>query len=489
MLTRIHKKTIIRLVLVWMMLMEAFGAQHASPVLASTWTVTSTGDSGPGSLRQAIADAVSGDVITFDPSLAGQTITLASDIVIDPGSNEMVLTIDGSGLLPQVTISGGDLAHFKLLTPTDITISDLTVVHGYGGAIQSLGKLTVINSTLKNNQGGAIQSIGTLTLRNSTIAQNQGGGILIYGTGSTILNSTITQNQADANDGGGIAIRGGGMHRILNSTVTQNSAASGGGISIYQPATVDVDNSTFAHNSAARGTEIKMVGYSYMDVTNTIFVCIPESSNCYEGGSTPIALTNSILATGTLYDYGLAALADNGGPTQTMALLPGSPLIDTGSDAGCAATDQRGITRPKGSHCDIGAYELEEAAQVPLPDGWVGGVSISSDKKVVSVGRPHIGAEVASYDGFAQGSLSAYVPMLFKKAYGTYNSALYVQNVHASNLATVTIKYYDSEGILQCTKNDTIPALSSKGYWLPTETCNSGSLNDGFVGGAVVTSN
>ncbi|MGE5377513.1 MAG: hypothetical protein ACM3XO_20840, partial [Bacteroidota bacterium] len=98
------------------------------------------------------------------------------------------------------------------------------------------------------------------------------------------------------------------------------------------------------------------------------------------------------------------------------------------------------------------------------PTPWWGGVSVSSNKNIVAVGRPHIGAEVASYDGFAQGSLSAYVPMLFRKAYGTYNSALYVQNVHASNLATVTIKYYDSEGILQCTKNDTIPALSSKGY-------------------------
>jgi len=122
-----------------------------------------------------------------------------------------------------------------------------------------------------------------------------------------------------------------------------------------------------------------------------------------------------------------------------------------------------------------------------LPDGWVGGVSVTSDKKVVTVGRPHIGAEVASYDGFTQGSLTSYVPMLFRKAYGTYNSALYVQNV-AGTQATVTIKYYDSDGNLKCAKNDTIPALSSKGYWLPTETCNTGSLLDGFVGGAVVTS-
>ena len=114
---------------------------------------------------------------------------------------------------------------------------------------------------------------------------------------------------------------------------------------------------------------------------------------------------------------------------------------------------------------------------------WVGGVSISSDKKVVAVGRPHIGDEVASYDGFASGSLTSYVPMLFNNAYGSYNSALYVQNV-ANNQATITIKYYDSDGNLKCTKNDTVDPLSSKGYWVPSETC----LPDGWVGGAVVTS-
>ncbi|MGE5375660.1 MAG: hypothetical protein ACM3XO_11445 [Bacteroidota bacterium] len=120
--------------------------------------------------------------------------------------------------------------------------------------------------------------------------------------------------------------------------------------------------------------------------------------------------------------------------------------------------------------------------------GWVGGVSVTSDKNIVTVARPHIGAEVASYDGFATGSLTSYVPMLFKKAYGTYDSALYVQNVHASNTANITIKYYNSNGGLDCTRNDIIAPLSSKGYWVPTETCTTGSLPNGWVGGAVVTS-
>ena len=62
----------------------------------------------------------------------------------------------------------------------------------------------------------------------------------------------------------------------------------------------------------------------------------------------------------------LGSLQDNGGFTQTMALLPGSPAIDAGDNANCPATDQRGVTRPQGSGCDIGAYEYE-ASIVPTP--------------------------------------------------------------------------------------------------------------------------
>jgi uncharacterized delta-60 repeat protein len=124
---------------------------------------------------------------------------------------------------------------------------------------------------------------------------------------------------------------------------------------------------------------------------------------------------------------------------------------------------------------------------IDLPGDWVGSVHVTSDRNIVTVGRPHIGAEVASYGGVADGSLTSYVPMLFRKAYGAYNAALYVQNGSTAQ-AAITIRYYDGDGNLKCTKNDTLAALSSKGYWLPAETCTTGSLDDGWVGGAVVTS-
>ena len=118
-----------------------------------------------------------------------------------------------------------------------------------------------------------------------------------------------------------------------------------------------------------------------------------------------------------------------------------------------------------------------------VPDGWVGGVVITADHNVVAVGRPQIGAEITSYDGFPSGSTSMYVPMLFRNAFGgTYNAALYVQNTDPSNTANITIQYYDTSGNPTCSHMDTIPALASHGYWLPTEC-----MPDSWVGGAVVT--
>ena len=123
-----------------------------------------------------------------------------------------------------------------------------------------------------------------------------------------------------------------------------------------------------------------------------------------------------------------------------------------------------------------------------LPTGWVGGVKVTSDQNIVAVGRPHIGAEVMTYNGFSAGSTSAFIPMLFKGAFGgSYNAAFYVQNVSGSS-ASVTLEYFDNTGALNCTKADTIAPLASKGYWVPAATCDTGSLPAGWVGGVRVTS-
>lgn len=151
-------------------------------------------------------------------------------------------------------------------------------------------------------------------------------------------------------------------------------------------------------------------------------------------------------------------------------------FYDTNGNLSCTKSDTINTLASKG-------YWIP--AETCLPKSWVGGVVITSDQNIVAVGRPHIGTEVTTYNGFASGSPTMYVPMLFKRAFGSYDSALYVQNVDSVNSAAVTIKFYDSSGALTCTKNDTISKLSSKGYWLPDETC----LPVGWVGGVVVTAN
>jgi hypothetical protein len=96
---------------------------------------------------------------------------------------------------------------------------------------------------------------------------------------------------------------------------------------------------------------------------------------------------------------------------------------------------------------------------------------VTSDQPVVGVGRPHIGAQVTTYNSFTTGSLASFLPMLFKQGFdGTYNSAFYVQNTQSSS-AIGTVKFYDTGGNLTCTRTDSIPALSTLGYWVPSATC------------------
>ncbi len=120
-----------------------------------------------------------------------------------------------------------------------------------------------------------------------------------------------------------------------------------------------------------------------------------------------------------------------------------------------------------------------------LPLSWYGSVTITSSQPVIAVGRPHIGDQVLSYNGFASGSLNAYVPMLFKDAFGgDYDSALYVQNVDLNNSADITIHFYDSSGVETHSITDTISSLATKGYWLPSIS----ALGTSWVGGVKVES-
>jgi hypothetical protein len=387
----------------------------AVPSFANTLTVTNTNDSGPGSLRDAIAAANAGDRIEF--TVTG-TITLSSSsLTLDKN-----LTIEGPGAA-QLAISGLDSAGGPVFTINSgvIAISGLTIESGEariepyrGGGIFNHGSLRVTNCTISGNlnpagPGGGIYNDGTLTLVNSTVSGNQaydgfGGGIYNGGT-LTLVNSTASGNSAQNGFGGGIY--NGSTLTLVNSTVSGNLAFSGGGIS--NSGTATLTNSTIAGNTTTNnvvggsggiynGSMLTLVNGTVsgnwggvdnagaFTVKNTLLANnIPFGpnfdGNCDFAEGTVTSLGYNVsdddtcatfyTATGDENNVAPGAgldpkgLQNNGGPTQTFALLPGSPAVDhipvadcTDANGNPVKTDQRGIKRPQGPACDTGAFEL-----------------------------------------------------------------------------------------------------------------------------------
>lgn len=209
-------------------------------------------------------------------------------------------------------------------------------VHNGGGGESQTGVLLIDDSTVSHNSGylggGILNASGTLTINRSTFSSNsgEGGGILNYSGPVSITNATFESNTSGS-QGGGISNDGGTL-TIVNGTFAGNSAVSGGGI--YNNSTASLKNTIVANSPSG--------GNCYGSLTD-------NSGNLVWGDTT---------CPGTNADPKLGALTNDGGPTQTMALLSGSAAIDAGSDTGCPATDQRGTIRMQGAHCDIGAYEL-----------------------------------------------------------------------------------------------------------------------------------
>lgn len=315
------------------------GASPAQVAQAANFVVSNTNDSGPGSLREAIeaANATAGaDTITFSTSGA---ITLAS--TLPAISDAAGLTIDGAG--QTVTVSGGGTVRVMLVEiGAALTVKNLTIANGNSG----------------NTYGGGIYNYGTLTVANSTFAGNRtngnGGGIYNYFGALTVINSTFSGNSAGASIGG----------------------AGGGGGGIYNNSgTLTVTNSTFSRNGTGDSGGGIYNGGGTSTLRNTIvannLISIYPVRNCSgaitDGGGNLVWGDSSCPSTFINADPKLLALANNGGATQTMALDTGSAAIDAALPAHCPATDQRGVSRPQGAHCDIGAFEAEQAPDSTAP--------------------------------------------------------------------------------------------------------------------------
>ena len=188
------------------------GAPDIGAYERQPYVVTSTADSGPGSLRQVLATDSDGSPITFASVLTGQTITLASELLISGNAS-----IDGSAA-PGLVLSGAGVTRVvEIASGGNVTLSNLSVEHGSAAS-----------------DGGGILNGGTLTLSGVTVASNtttgNGGGIENLGT-LTVVDSTIASNTAGATAGSGGGIDSSGTLSILDSTIAGNIAFAAGGIS------------------------------------------------------------------------------------------------------------------------------------------------------------------------------------------------------------------------------------------------------------------
>ena len=235
-----------------------------------------------------------------------------------------------------------------------------------GGIRGDSGKLTVRNATVDGNRllvssdgadstatGGGISASGGLAMSSSTVSGNaasagssgRAGGLLLDGSATdSIVNSTIASNLAAGfhTNGGGIETK---VHalKVTNSTVARNSAGSAGGL-LVTSGTTTLEATIVARNTASPSPDCK--GTVASDGHNLI----GKTLGCTGFGSVASDKLNS--------DPKLGQLAANGGPTRTLSLLNGSPALNAIPPAQCAVTmDQRGVHRPQGANCDIGAFE------------------------------------------------------------------------------------------------------------------------------------
>jgi len=332
----------------------------ASSAGATTWTVSDTVDSSSdaNSIRYALSHAKSGDTVTFASSLDGQVIVLTGGTL----SITTNIAIQGPGA-NLLSISGNNAATVFFINSSTVTISGLTIANGRaamngagGGVLISGGTVTLtacIFSTNFATSGGAIANAGNLTVSNSTFSGNSAGtlGAGIQNSGAlTVTNSTFSGNSAGTS-GGGIDSNSGTIV-LNNTTVSGNSAGtSGGGIfnnlSNSPAPTITAVNTIVAGNTTGG---------------------VPGSDDCDNCGAQ--SSSNSIGGAPQL-----GALGWNGGPTQTMIPVPGSPVIGAGSYlAGEAAADQRGFKRPStaNSKIDLGAVQTSYLTVTTLADSSSG---------------------------------------------------------------------------------------------------------------------
>ena len=416
----------------------------ALPVKAGDVTVFNTNDSGAGSLRQAIADAIDGDTILFDSSLEGQTISLTSGELLI--TKKLTISGPGANLL---AISGNNLSRVIHIAAT-VTINGVTIKEGTapdgGGIFNNGGSVTLTNSTIASNTatatgGGGIVNFGggSVALTNSTVASNTaptGGGIFNQEGSITLANSTVASNTASTNGGGIYNVLDGSV-TLTNSTIASNTASTNGGgiFSIGLGNSITVTNSTVADNTGATNgggiyNSNGSVALTNSTVTGNTGVTI-GGGILNNGGS--VTLTNSTVASNTaptgggIFNQGgsitlansIAANSLNSGNDCTGTITSQGFNLDSDNTCNLTATGDITSTNPLlGPLQDNGGATLTHAlldgspAIDHIPNGTNGcGATITSDQR--GAVRPHgPRCDIGAYE--VSSNLNLYLPLIFK---------------------------------------------------------------------------
>lgn len=393
---------------------------------ANIITVTNTNDSGPGSLRQALVDANDGDIIEF--AVTGSIGLTSGELLVDKsatisGPGPDVLSVNGNAKARvfhiassrTVTISGLNITNGNASSQSDpdgggiyndhatLTLGDCTITNNVafrdGGGVHNAGAATltfndsIITGNSTGNDGGGICNNGTggaaiMGINNCTINDNSathGAGICNDGRmkGTTLLqiNNTTLNNNSAADDAGAILNIADtkGTAILSNCTISGNSAQSYGG-GINNVAGLTLSNTTFTGNSANFGGSIAIANSVTLSIGDTVLNAGKMGGNIYNAGGTVISRGYNLSsddAGGYLNGPGdqintdplLGPLQENGGPTLTHALLPGSLGIDTGDPAFTPPPnyDQRGpgFDRVVNGRIDKGSFEVQVNTPTP----------------------------------------------------------------------------------------------------------------------------
>jgi len=344
-----------------------------------------------------LAAARRSDLVSVEAGTYNETVLIDDTRITIQGAGAGATTIAGLVYLTQstATISGVTILGGKVVVRIDssLTLRDSIVSGSPGHGVELVDKHRVViersSITGSAHAGVYVCCRGSVSIVDSTISGNQAGGVVAAGNNSrakvTVVGSTISGNST-AGSGGGIRTANGGANlKVIRSTISGNTASGdGGGIYLnaneFRRSTLRLESSTVAGNSAAisggTGGIVSEFGGgtgNFVRIDNSIVAdnlsdaapdCRLEAGGLSTVGTTSLIETpcpepptlsgGAALLSG---DPVLAPLADNGGPTETHALLAGSPALAAQTKGAlCKVPDQRGVTRI--APCDLGAYEL-----------------------------------------------------------------------------------------------------------------------------------